>query len=690
MRVLRKHSALLRIARRPRTCLLVIGVALCALGPFAGSTLADAPGAPAATAAPTISPTTGITPGTTLTVTNAPLIAAPVGPVAYTDVWSHCQAGICTEVQGSGLTYAATPADIGYAIEVTEKETDSNPLKPQAGGPATSAPTSAVTDPAPVPPTNTSPPTIGGSFVQGGTLYEGAAGWSGAMSITRQWYRCTSGGGGCNAVAGATGTTYSLGAADVGHSIEVAETATNSAGTTGPVFSAATPTIQAAPPNAPTNLAPPGITGTASVGQTLTETPGSWTGSPSISRQWYLCDSSGNNCSPVLGRTGTTFPLTADDAGLTVVVTETATNSGGSASADSQPKGPIADATGVVPTVGTTVSISTSPSTIVAGQAITLIANVTSSSATTPPNGTLTFTNGGAPISGCQNLPVQSTGQSATVTCVTTFATSTPSIDAEFAPAAGSGLTGSLSSAMSLSVSKALPRYALGAPARASLGFRTTYTAHLYPAADSTGAIIPTGSIEFLDGTKAIHGCASRPLVNGAATCRVTYTQLGKHHISALYGGNANFNGAALGPKLVTVRPAMPTGQVASYLSWSFGFGPTSTSVRSLVFSQLTGGMQISLTCTGRGCPMKRLTKSIKTTCVKHSGKRTCSAPRTANLTSAFKDHRLFAGATLQIRLSHPHWLGKYYSFMMRAGHKPRIVESCLAVNSSRPGVGCN
>jgi hypothetical protein len=85
---------------------------------------------------------------------------------------------------------------------------------------------------APLPPSNSSPPTISGTAQAGQTLTAGPGSWTGTapISYAYQWRRCDSGGAGCVDIAGATATTYVLTAGDVGATIRVAVTASNSAG----------------------------------------------------------------------------------------------------------------------------------------------------------------------------------------------------------------------------------------------------------------------------------------------------------------------------------------------------------------------------------------------------------------------------------------------------------------------------
>lgn len=88
----------------------------------------------------------------------------------------------------------------------------------------------------------------------------------------------------------------------------------------------------------PANTVLPAITGTPTVGQTLTVSNGTWTKSPTFTRQWN------RNGVPIAGATATTRVLSVDDAGAVMTCTVTATNSGVSTSATSAPTAAVAAA----------------------------------------------------------------------------------------------------------------------------------------------------------------------------------------------------------------------------------------------------------------------------------------------------------------------------------------------------------
>lgn len=95
--------------------------------------------------------------------------------------------------------------------------------------------------------------------------------------------------------------------------------------------------------NPPVNTVAPAITGTPTVGQTLTVSNGTWTNSPTgYARQWQRGDSSSGPWTNISGATGTTYTLVSGDATKYVRAVVTATNSDGSNSAPATAVGPVA------------------------------------------------------------------------------------------------------------------------------------------------------------------------------------------------------------------------------------------------------------------------------------------------------------------------------------------------------------
>ncbi len=186
-------------------------------------------------------------------------------------------------------------------------------------------------------PSNTAPPTIAGEAETGQVLSASAGSWNGTQPITYtyQWQRCDTNGANCTNVGPATpNSSYTLADTDVGSTIVVAVTASNSAGSA--TASSVPTTVVAASP--PVNRTAPQISGTAQQGQTLTASPGVWSGASPITPayQWQRCDTNGENCANT-GAIGSTYTLGPADVGSTIVVAVTASNSVGSATTMSGP-----------------------------------------------------------------------------------------------------------------------------------------------------------------------------------------------------------------------------------------------------------------------------------------------------------------------------------------------------------------
>ncbi len=238
------------------------------------------------------------------------------------------------------------------------------------------------------------------------------------------------------------------------------------------------------------------------------------------------------------------------------------------------------------------VRVSSSSERPVTNQPVTLTATVEAS--TGVPSGTLAFGTwlGGTPTSGCGLQPVTEIEGGYGAVCDTVFAADEDPCfevpdpgcydgpeqfdDVEFQPAPGVRLEGSsgnirfdakpVPTATSVSVSTQTPLF----------GEPVSYTATVTP--EYLGAVLPTGTVEFRDGTHAIEGCSAQPLIAAtelgasSATCSVTYGIAGEHAISATYTYLAestppyrdgavqpNFLGSTSTTQAVTVQPA-PTG----------------------------------------------------------------------------------------------------------------------------------
>jgi len=207
-------------------------------------------------------------------------------------------------------------------------------------------------------PQNSSPPTISGTAREGSTLTAADGTWANTpTSFTYQWQRCASDGTACGDISGAASKTYTLVTGDVAHTVRVVVTAVNADGKAS-ASSAASDVVGSK--NGPTNDVKPAVSGTATVGESLSVTNGSWTPTPtSFTRQWQRCGGDGTDCVNIDGATGQTYGVRSADVGNRLRALVTAHTASGQTSAVSNTSAVVTSTT--VTTTQTTTTIVTTP-----------------------------------------------------------------------------------------------------------------------------------------------------------------------------------------------------------------------------------------------------------------------------------------------------------------------------------------
>ncbi len=257
--------------------------------------------------------------------------------------WQRCDAfgAGCADLPATATTLTLTSADVGTTIRLRVTATN-----PDGTTQATSATTAVV---APAVPSVTVAPALSGTAAEGRVLSATQGTWKGtpAISYAYAWQRCA--GARCSAIAGETGSTYRLAAADVGNTVRAAVTATNAGGST-TTPSAATATVTG---GSPVSVDLPAVSGALPRdGELQSATLGAWAGSAPLvhDRQWLRCNALGASCTAIIGEVADAYRATAADVGRTLRAEVTATNALGATKAQSAPTPvilaapPVADA----------------------------------------------------------------------------------------------------------------------------------------------------------------------------------------------------------------------------------------------------------------------------------------------------------------------------------------------------------
>jgi hypothetical protein len=215
--------------------------------------------------------------------------------VSFTYQWLRDGSAIAN---ATNSTYTLVAADQGHAISVSvkgSKASYASVTKTSAASASIGLGTLA----------STPSPTISGTTQVGQTLSATTGTWDTGVSFTYQWLRDGS------AIANATNSTYTLVAADQGHTISVAVTGSKTGYASVTKTSAASASIGlgtlASTPS-------PTISGTTQVGQTLSATTGTWDTGVSFTYQWL------RDGSAIANATNSTYTLVAADQGHAISV----------------------------------------------------------------------------------------------------------------------------------------------------------------------------------------------------------------------------------------------------------------------------------------------------------------------------------------------------------------------------------
>jgi hypothetical protein len=194
-----------------------------------------------------------------------------------------------------------------------------------------------------------------------------------------------------------------------------------------------------------------------------------------------------------------------------------------------------------------------SPTSSVYGQSIAFTATVTSAIAAT---GTVAFTEGTTPLSGCAAVPV--TGGQAQCP-IASLAVGSHSIVATYSPSDAT-TTGSVSTSANVSVGKAATSVAITPPGPVTLGNPVTVSVAV--TATAPGAGTPSGTVTVSDGgTGAGDSCSFTLPATG---CALTPGKAGSFNLSATYTpdttAGVNFTGNSSTPGTALSVGAAKTG----------------------------------------------------------------------------------------------------------------------------------
>jgi hypothetical protein len=215
----------------------------------------------------------------------------------------------------TGRSYALTSADAGTAIQCEVMAVNAEGGSVAVSTAVLVTPVAATPPPTAIPPTISGNTTAAGTAAVGNTLTCNAGAW--APTFVYQWLRDGS------PIGGQTAATYTVVSGDLDTSLQCQVVGTGPGGSQ-LALSARTVVL----PTSPALGSPaPTITGTATVGSSLTCNNGTWTNSPTFAYQWL------RNGAPISGAETSTYTLVSADESKAIQCQVTAINNEGAASA---------------------------------------------------------------------------------------------------------------------------------------------------------------------------------------------------------------------------------------------------------------------------------------------------------------------------------------------------------------------
>jgi sugar lactone lactonase YvrE len=237
----------------------------------------------------------------------------------------------------------------------------------------------------------------------------------------------------------------------------------------------------------------------------------------------------------------------------------------------------------------TTTVLKASATTVAFGSSVALTATVAASTGSTVPSGSVTFTSGTTALG---TAALNATGVA--TYAATTLPVGTDSITASYQGSAS--FATSVSSVVKVTVTSLATTTTLATSnANASAGTAVTFTATVAPKTP-----VPTGTVTFNDGTKALGtGTVSS---SGVATYATSTLAAGTHSVTAVYAGDADHAGSTSSvlTETISTATAPPASFTLTAKSTSLSIQQGSSGTVSLTLTAVNGFSEaVTLSCSG-------------------------------------------------------------------------------------------